>query len=109
MTEADKIINKALAILDLGEESSHVLYANLPRIMKEVDKINAPKEIKRNYIFDLKLHKKYNFKNYTLVKVKLFFYSIKDELSFSPVFGSAGRRRKRSCRSVSRTVIFGGV
>ena len=41
MTEADKIINKVLSTLDLGEESPNVLYENLPRIMDEVDKANT--------------------------------------------------------------------
>ena len=36
----------------------------------DVDNLIYPKKIERNYDFDLKLHKKYNFKNYIILKLR---------------------------------------
>tara|TARA_Y100000741_G_scaffold357316_1_gene335036 strand:- start:634 stop:1539 length:906 start_codon:yes stop_codon:yes gene_type:complete len=69
------VMPEANLVTNIGVEGTHskkyydTLFLECGEL--EIEKINSPTEIKRNYIFDLKLHKKYNFKNFILVKIKL--------------------------------------
>ncbi len=68
------IMPEANLVKNIGVEGTHsnkyyqTLFLEYGEI--DVDNLIYPKKIERNYDFDLKLHKKYNFKNYIILKLR---------------------------------------